>query len=92
MDQEEKKKLERSFDDEKWEADSVIEEATGLAQALYDQIDTLIRPIVRLEKYTDVSDEQKSLVTQTVVTRRKALTTLSGALLDKLADAHQKLQ
>ena len=87
-----KKDLERTFDDQLWEADSIVEEATGLAQALYDQLDNIIDPITRVDKYADMTNEQVSLVAEGVVSRKKALLTLSGILLDKLARVHKKLQ
>lgn len=87
-----KEDLERTFDDQLWEADSIVEEATGLAQALYDQLDNIIDPITQVDKYADMNNEQVSLVAEGVVSRKKALLTLSGALLDKLSQVHEKLQ
>lgn len=87
-----KEDLERTFDNRLWDADCTVEEATGLAQALYDQLDNIIDPIARVDKYVDMNNEQVSLVAEGVVSRKKALITLSGALLDKLSQVHEKLQ
>ena len=87
-----KEDLERTFDNRLWDADSIVEEATGMAQALYDQLDNIIDPIARVDKYADMNNEQVSLVAEGVVSRKKALITLSGALLDKLSQVHRKLQ
>lgn len=75
-----------------WEADSNIEETTGIAQALYDQINDVIAPIVRVDNYAAMSDEQMSMVAQTVISRKKALLALSNILLDKLDQIHDQLQ
>lgn len=88
----EKEEMKRQFDDKEWEADAVVEGAIGFAEALSDQLDAIVDPIARVERYENMTDQQKSDIAYMVVTRKKALTTLSGALLDKLADAHQKLQ
>lgn len=87
-----KEDLERTFDNRLWDADCTVEEATGLAQALYDQLDNIIDPITRVDKYADMTDKQVSLVAESVVSRKKALITLSGTLLDKLSQIHEKLQ
>lgn len=87
-----KEDLERTFDNRLWDADCTVEEATGLAQALYDQLDNIIDPIARVDKYVDMTNEQVSLVAEGVVSRKKALLTLSGTLLDKLSQVHRKLQ
>ena len=87
-----KEDLERTFDNRLWDADCTVEEATGLAQALYDQLDNIINPIARVDKYADMTNEQVSLVAEGVVSRKKALLTLSGTLLDKLSQVHRKLQ
>lgn len=87
-----KEDLERTFDNRLWDADCTVEEATGLAQALYDQLDNIIDPIARVDKYADMNNEQVSLVAEGVVSRKKALLTLSGTLLDKLSQVHRKLQ
>ena len=88
----EKEEMKRQFDDKEWEADAVVEGAIGFAEALSDQLDAIVGPIARVELYENMTDQQKSTIAYMVVTRKEALTTLSGALLDKLADAHQKLQ
>lgn len=87
-----KEDLERTFDDQLWEADSIVEEATGFAQALYDQLNNIISPIAQLDNYNNMTDGQKSLVGYSVVSRKKALITLSGTLLDRLSQIHKKLQ
>lgn len=87
-----KEDLEQTFDNRLWDADCTVEEATGLAQALYDQLDNIIDPIARVDKYVDMTNEQLSLVAEGVVSRKKALLTLSGTLLDKLSQVHRKLQ
>lgn len=87
-----KEDLERTFDNRLWDADCTVEEATGLAQALYDQLDNIIDSIARVDKYVDMTNEQVSLVAEGVVSRKKALLTLSGTLLDKLSQVHRKLQ
>lgn len=88
----EKEEMKRQFDDKEWEADAVVEGAIGFAEALSDQLDAIVGPIARVERYENMTDQHKSAIAYMVVTRKEALTTLSGALLDKLADAHQKLQ
>lgn len=87
-----KEDLERTFDNRLWDADCTVEEATGLAQALYDQLNNIINPIAQLDNYNNMTDGQKSLVGYSVVSRKKALITLSGTLLDKLSQVHRKLQ
>ncbi|MCC4383325.1 hypothetical protein [Limosilactobacillus reuteri] len=86
------KNQELAFENQLWEADSNIEETTGIAQALYDQINDVIAPIVRVDNYAAMSDEQMSMVAQTVISRKKALLALSNILLDKLDQIHDQLQ
>lgn len=86
------KNQELAFENQLWEADSNIEETTGIAQALHDQINDVIAPIVRVENYAAMSDEQMSMVAQTVISRKKALLALSNILLDKLDQIHDQLQ
>ena len=86
------KNQELAFENQLWEADSNIEETTGIAQALYDQINDVIAPIVRVDNYAAMSDEQMSMVAQTVISRKKALLALSSILLDKLDQIHDQLQ
>ena len=86
------KNQELAFENQLWEADSNIEETTGIAQALYDQINDVVAPIIRVDNYAAMSDEQMSMVTQTVISRKKALLALSNILLDKLDQIHDQLQ
>lgn len=86
------KNQELAFENQLWEADSNVEEATGIAQALYDQINDVVAPIVRVDNYAAMSDEQVSMVAQTVVSRKKALLALSSILLDKLDQIHDQLK
>lgn len=86
------KNQELAFENQLWEADSNIEETTGIAQALYDQINDVVAPIIRVDNYAAMSDEQMSLVAQTVISRKKALLALSNILLDKLDQIHDQLQ
>lgn len=86
------KNQELAFENQLWEADSNIEETTGIAQALYDQINDVVAPIVRVDNYAAMSDEQMSMVAQTVISRKKALLALSNILLDKLDQIHDQLQ
>ena len=86
------KNQELAFENQLWEADSNIEETTGIAQALYDQINDVIAPIIRVDNYAAMSDEQMSMVAQTVISRKKALLALSNILLDKLDQIHDQLQ
>ena len=86
------KNQELAFENQLWEADSNIEETTGIAQALYDQINDVVAPIIRVDNYAAMSDEQVSTVAQTVVSRKKALLALSSILLDKLDQIHDQLQ
>lgn len=86
------KNQELAFENQLWEADSNVEETTGIAQALYDQINDVVAPIVRVDNYAAMSDEQVSTVAQTVVSRKKALLALSSILLDKLDQIHDQLQ
>ena len=86
------KNQELAFENQLWEVDSNVEETTGIAQALYDQINDVIAPIVRVDNYAAMSDEQVSTVAQTVVSRKKALLALSSILLDKLDQIHDQLQ
>lgn len=86
------KNQELAFENQLWEADSNIEETTGIAQALYDQINDVVAPIIRVDNYAAMSDEQMSMVAQTVISRKKALLALSNILLDKLDQIHDQLQ
>lgn len=86
------KNQELAFENQLWEADSNVEETTGIAQALYDQINDVVAPIIRVDNYAAMSDEQMSMVTQTVISRKKALLALSNILLDKLDQIHDQLQ
>lgn len=86
------KNQELAFENQLWEADSNVEETTGIAQALYDQINDVVAPIVRVDNYAAMSDEQMSMVAQTVISRKKALLALSNILLDKLDQIHDQLQ
>lgn len=86
------KNQELAFENQLWEADSNIEETTGIAQALYDQINDVVAPIIRVDNYAAMSDEQMSMVAQTVISRKKALLALSNVLLDKLDQIHDQLQ
>lgn len=86
------KNEELAFENQLWEADSNVEETTGIAQALYDQINDVVAPIVRVDNYAAMSDEQMSMVAQTVISRKKALLALSNILLDKLDQIHDQLQ
>lgn len=86
------KNQELAFENRLWEADSNVEETTGIAQALYDQINDVVAPIIRVDNYAAMSDEQVSTVAQTVISRKKALLALSGILLDKLDQIHDQLK
>ncbi|MGY4700830.1 hypothetical protein [Limosilactobacillus reuteri] len=86
------KNQELAFENQLWEADSNVEETTGIAQALYDQLNDVFAPIVRVDNYAAMSDEQVSTVAQTVVSSKKALLALSSILLDKLDQIHDQLQ
>ena len=86
------KNQELAFENQLWEADSNIEETTGIAQALYDQINDVVATIIRVDNYAAMSDEQMSMVAQTVISRKKALLALSNILLDKLDQIHDQLQ
>ena len=86
------KNQELAFENQLWEADSNIEETTGIAQALYDQINDVVAPIIRVDNYAAMSDEQMSMVAQTVISCKKALLALSNILLDKLDQIHDQLQ
>lgn len=86
------KNQELAFENQLWEADSNVEETTGIPQALYDQLNDVFAPIVRVDNYAAMSDEQVSTVAQTVVSRKKALLALSSILLDKLDQIHDQLQ
>lgn len=86
------KNQELAFENQLWEADSNIEETTGIAQALYDQINNIVASVARVDNYAAMSDEQVSTVAQTVISRKKALLALSGILLDKLDQIHDQLQ
>ena len=86
------KNQELAFENQLWEADSNVEETTGIAQALYDQLNDVFAPIVRVDNYAAMSDEQMSMVAQTVISRKKALLALSSILLDKLDQIHDQLQ
>ena len=66
-----KEDLERTFDNRLWDADCTVEEATGLAQALYDQLNNIINPIAQLDNYNNMTDGQKSLVGYSVVSRKR---------------------
>ena len=50
------KNQELAFENQLWEADSNIEETTGIAQALYDQINDVVAPIIRVDNYAAMSD------------------------------------
>ncbi|MBS6419632.1 MAG: hypothetical protein KH368_03155 [Limosilactobacillus reuteri] len=86
------KNQELAFENQLWEADSNVEETTGIAQALYDQLNDVFAPSERVDNYAAMSDEQVSTVAQTVVSRKKALLALSSILLDKLDQIHDQLQ
>lgn len=81
-----------NFENQLWEADSAVELAKGLAEALSDQIDMVVSPITNLGDYNHMTDDQQSEVAYSVLNRKQALSTLIYEVLNKLDEAHEKLQ
>ena len=88
----EKEVLNNSIEDKEYEAEALIDQAIGLLQALDDQLSFIIQPVRKVEKYENITDEEKSLVAYGVVRRKKTLITLPYVALKMLDKAQENLR
>ena len=88
----EKEVLNNSIEDKEYEAEALIDQAIGLLQALDDQLSSIIQPVRKVEKYENITDEEKTLVAYDVVSRKKTLITLPYVALKMLDKAQENLR
>mgnify|MGYP001851836603 FL=1 len=88
----EKEVLNNSIEDKEYEAEALIDQAIGILQALDDQLSSIIQPVRKVEKYENITDEEKTLVAYGVVSRKKTLITLPYVALKMLDKAQENLR
>lgn len=88
----EKEVLNNSIEDKEYEAEALIDQAIGILQALDDQLSSIIQPVRKVEKYENITDEEKTLVAYDVVSRKKTLITLPYVALKMLDKAQENLR